>query len=41
MCQEIISKHMDGEIDISNVKFDYKDKQYTGTLVEITLNIEE
>ncbi|QDM01661.1 ABC transporter substrate-binding protein [Aliarcobacter butzleri] len=41
MCQEIISKHMDGEIDISNVKFDYKDKQYDGTLVEITLNIEE
>lgn len=41
MCQEIISKHMDGEIDISNVKFDYKDKKYDGTLVEITLNIEE
>lgn len=41
MCQEIVSKHMNGEIDITNIKFEYKDKEYNGTLVQIILDIEE
>ena len=37
MCQEIIHKHMNGKIDISNVNYEYNNKLYKGTLVRITL----
>ncbi|RXJ89789.1 histidine kinase [Arcobacter sp. CECT 8983] len=30
MCQEIISKHMNGDISVSNEKFTYKDKEFIG-----------
>ncbi|NVJ52908.1 MAG: ABC transporter substrate-binding protein [Campylobacteraceae bacterium] len=30
MCQEIISKHMNGEIFVSNKKFTYDDKEFVG-----------
>jgi signal transduction histidine kinase/ABC-type nitrate/sulfonate/bicarbonate transport system substrate-binding protein len=37
MCQEIINKHMDGEINISNTTFEYENKTYKGTLTKIIL----
>ena len=37
MCKEIINKHMNGEIYISNTSFEYKDKTYNGTLTRIVL----
>ena len=37
MCQEIIHKHMNGQINISNTSFDYKDKTYNGSLTRIIL----
>ena len=30
MCQEIITKHMDGEIIVSNRKFNHDDKEFVG-----------
>ena len=37
MCQEIIYKHMNGKISISNITFEYKSKTYKGALTKITL----
>ena len=37
MCREIINKHMNGHIDISNVNFEFNNKNYKGALVKITL----
>ena len=37
MCQEIINKHMNGKIYISNTSFNYKNKSYKGTLTKIIL----
>jgi signal transduction histidine kinase/ABC-type nitrate/sulfonate/bicarbonate transport system substrate-binding protein len=37
MCQEIIHKHMNGHINISNTTFEYKTKRYNGVLVKIVL----
>ncbi len=37
MCEEIISKHMQGKIKVKNKKFIYKDKKYTGAMFTITL----
>ncbi len=37
MCQEILFKHMNGDINISNCEFEYKNKKYKGALVRITL----
>ncbi len=37
MCQEIIYKHMNGKISISNITFEYKSKTYKGALTRITL----
>ena len=37
MCKEIINKHMNGEIYISNTSFEYKDKTYKGSLTKIIL----
>ncbi len=39
MCQEIIHKHMNGYIDISNTEFKYNHKIYKGTLAIIILDI--
>lgn len=39
MCQEIIHKHMNGNIEISNVEYEYKNRRYKGALVLITLDI--
>lgn len=38
MCQEIISKHMNGQISISNASFEFNGIDYTGALVKIILN---
>jgi len=35
MCQEIISKHMEGEITVSNQSFEYKGINYTGAEFKI------
>ena len=37
MCKEIINKHMNGEINILNEDFEYKNKTYKGTLTRVTL----
>ena len=37
MCQEIVYKHMNGRIDISNVEYEYNNNKYTGTQVSIIL----
>jgi signal transduction histidine kinase len=37
MCQEIITKHMNGEINISNTTLEYKQKMYRGVLTKIIL----
>lgn len=39
MCQEIINKHMEGCVDISNVEFKYNHKVYKGILALIVLDI--
>ena len=41
MCQEIISKHMNGYVSISNVEFKYNDKNYKGALATIVLELDE
>ena len=38
MCQEIITKHMNGQIEISNATFEFNNKNYKGALVKIILN---
>ena len=38
MCQEIIHKHMDGYIDISNTQYEYNSKKYKGALIIIVLD---
>lgn len=38
MCEEIISKHMDGKMEIANQSFVYEGNQYNGALFTITLN---
>ena len=37
MCREIINKHMNGQIEISNAAFEFNNKSYRGALVKITL----
>ena len=37
MCREIINKHMNGQIEISNATFDFNNKSYKGALVKIIL----
>jgi signal transduction histidine kinase/ABC-type nitrate/sulfonate/bicarbonate transport system substrate-binding protein len=37
MCQEIVTKHMNGQISISNANFEFNNKNYTGALVKIIL----
>ena len=39
MCQEIITKHMNGHIDIANTEFKYNQKTQKGTLVIIVLDV--
>ena len=39
--QEIISRHMNGIIEVQNNKFTYKNKQYTGALFKIILPLPE
>jgi signal transduction histidine kinase/ABC-type nitrate/sulfonate/bicarbonate transport system substrate-binding protein len=41
MCREIMSKHMNGYIELSNVEYKYKNKKYKGTLVSIILDCVE
>jgi signal transduction histidine kinase/ABC-type nitrate/sulfonate/bicarbonate transport system substrate-binding protein len=38
MCQEIINKHMNGHLDITNVEFKYNHRVYKGTLALIILD---
>ena len=38
MCQEILFKHMNGNINISNCEFEYKNNKYKGTLATVILN---
>ena len=37
MTKEIINKHMNGQLNISNQSFEYKNKIYKGTLTRISL----
>ncbi|WP_228156409.1 ABC transporter substrate-binding protein [Arcobacter caeni] len=37
MCKEIINKHMNGQMNVSNKSFEYKNEIYKGTLTRITL----
>jgi len=39
MCQEIITKHMDGKLTVSNQSFTYKDKEYLGAQFKIQFPI--
>jgi len=39
MSEEIISKHMDGEINIKNITYEYENEQYTGAQFTIKLPI--
>ena len=39
MCQEIITKHMNGHIDITNTQFKYNEKINKGTLAVIVLDV--
>jgi len=41
MCQEIVYKHMNGNINISNVEFEYNNKIYKGASALIILDIIE
>jgi signal transduction histidine kinase len=38
MCQEIITKHMNGQITIANADFEFNNINYTGALVKIILD---
>jgi signal transduction histidine kinase/ABC-type nitrate/sulfonate/bicarbonate transport system substrate-binding protein len=38
MCREIIAKHMNGQIEISNATFEFNNKTHKGALVKIILN---
>ena len=38
MCKEILNKHMNGTITISNVIFEYENQPYKGTLAKIVLS---
>ena len=38
MCREIIAKHMNGQIEISNATFEFNNKSYKGALVKIILD---
>ena len=40
MCQEIIYKHMNGHIDITNIEFNHEGKTYKGALSIIVLEHE-
>ena len=37
MCEEIISKHMNGKIVVSNIEYEYEEKTYLGAEIKITL----
>ncbi|MGB5791897.1 transporter substrate-binding domain-containing protein, partial [Poseidonibacter sp.] len=37
MCEEIVSKHMNGKIMISNIEYEYENISYSGAEVKITL----
>ena len=39
MCQEIVNKHMNGHIDITNTQFKYNEKIHKGTLAVIVLDV--
>ena len=39
MCQEIINKHMNGSISITNTEFKYNHRVYKGTLAVIILDV--
>ena len=39
MCQEIVTKHMNGHIDITNTQFKYNEKIHKGTLAVIVLDV--
>ena len=39
MCQEIITKHMNGHIDITNTQFKYNQKTEKGTLAVIVFDV--
>jgi len=39
MCQEIISKHMDGTLKVANSTFNYKGSQYTGAEFIISISL--
>ena len=41
MCQEIIYKHMNGHIDISNTEYEHNNKKYKGAMSIIVLDITE
>ena len=41
MCQEIIHKHMNGHIDISNTEYEHNNKKYKGAMSIIVLDIAE
>jgi signal transduction histidine kinase len=40
MCEEIIEKHIKGEIKVSNEEYIFEDKNFTGALFEISIPIE-
>ena len=40
MCEEIIVKHIKGEIKVSNEEYIFEDKNFTGALFEISIPIE-
>ena len=39
MSQEIVNKHLDGEIEVKNVSFEYENKTYNGSNFIIKLPI--
>ncbi|MEA1914196.1 MAG: transporter substrate-binding domain-containing protein, partial [Campylobacterota bacterium] len=41
MTQEIIVKHMNGTIEVSNEKFEYKSKQYNGANFKVSIPLEQ
>jgi len=41
MCQEIIYKHMNGSIEVSNIEYEYENNRYRGALVLIILDAVE
>ena len=38
MCQEILSKHMNGSLSVKNVKYEYENKSYKGAEFTVELN---